>query len=126
MIYEAAVPVSHTRHLNWSVEVGTDYAFCRNVNAVPLMAAEFASAACEYAIVLGGTGDVVMPVAVLGARPDQNLYVTSQGGDSLCGKRAQIPAAIPVRIPAHRSALQEAERVELARTDASADQSRLW
>jgi len=80
MIYEAAVPVSHTRHLNWSVEVGTDYAFCRNVNAVPLMAAEFASAACEYAIVLGGTGDVVMPVAVLGVRPDQNLYVTSQGG----------------------------------------------
>ena len=59
MIYEAAVPVSHTRHLNWSVEVGTDYAFCRNVNAVPLMAAEFASAACEYAIVLGGTVDVV-------------------------------------------------------------------
>ena len=80
MIYETAVPVSYARHGGWSVEVGTDYAFCRNVNSVPLMAAEFASAASEYAIVFGGTGDVVMPLAVVGIRPDQNLYVTSQGG----------------------------------------------
>ena len=80
MIYETAVPVSHARHGNWYLEVGTDYAFCRNVNSVPLMAAEFASAALEYAIVFGGTGDVVMPVAVLGVRPDENLYVTNQGG----------------------------------------------
>jgi hypothetical protein len=80
MIYETAVPVSQTRHGDWSVEVGTDYAFCRSVNSVPVMAAEFASAAPEYAIVLGGTGDVVLPVVVLGIRPDQNLYVTAQGG----------------------------------------------
>ena len=79
MIYEAAVPVSHTRHGNWYLEVGTNYAFCRSVNSVPLMAAEFASAALEYAVVFGGTGDVVMPAAVLGLRPDQNLYVTNQG-----------------------------------------------
>jgi hypothetical protein len=79
MIYETAVPVSPLRHRDWSVEVGTDYTFCRNVNSVPLMGAEFASAVLEYAIVFGGTGDFVMPVAVLGVRPDQNLYVTSQG-----------------------------------------------
>ena len=80
MIYETAVPVSHTRHGNWYLEVGTDYAFCRSVNSVPLMAAEFASAALEYAVVFGGTGDAVMPLAVLGLRPDENLYVTNQGG----------------------------------------------
>jgi hypothetical protein len=79
LIYEAAVPVSHTRHGNWYLEVGTNYAFCRSVNSVPLMAAEFASAALEYAVVFGGTGNVVMPVAVLGLRPGQNLYVTNQG-----------------------------------------------
>jgi hypothetical protein len=45
MIYETAVPVSHARHGNWSLEVGTTYAFCRKVNSVPLMATEFASAA---------------------------------------------------------------------------------
>jgi len=44
------------------------------------MAAEFASAALEYAIVFGGTGDVVLPAAVLGVRTDENLYVTEQGG----------------------------------------------
>jgi len=44
------------------------------------MAAEFASAALEYAIVFGGAGDVVLPAAVLGVRTDENLYVTEQGG----------------------------------------------
>jgi SapC len=77
MIYETAVPVSHARHGNWSLEVGTNYAFCRNINSVPLMAAEFASAALEYAVVFGE--DVVMPAAVLGVRTDENLYVTKQG-----------------------------------------------
>jgi len=80
MIYETAVPVSRTRHGNWSLEIGTNYAFCRNINSVPLMAAEFASAALEYAIVFGGAGDVVLPAAVLGVRNDENLYVTKQGG----------------------------------------------
>jgi hypothetical protein len=44
------------------------------------MAAEFARAALEYAIVFGGPGDVVMPAAVLGLRPDENLYVAKEGG----------------------------------------------
>ena len=70
MIYETAVPVSHARHGNWSLQVGTDYAFCRHVNSVPLMAAEFASAALEYAVVFWRTGETVMPVGVLGVRTD--------------------------------------------------------
>jgi SapC len=60
--------------------MGTNYAFCRNINSVPVMAAEFASAALEYAIVFGGTGDVVMPVTVLGVRTDENLFLTKEGG----------------------------------------------
>ena len=44
------------------------------------MAAEFAGAALEYAVVFGGTGDAVMPVTVLGVRADENLYVTKEGG----------------------------------------------
>jgi SapC len=78
-IYETTVPVSHAQHGDWSLEVGSDYAFCRNLNSVPLMVSEFASAALEYAIVFGGTGDVVLPAAVLGVRTDENLYVTKQG-----------------------------------------------
>src|SRR5439155_17415335 len=44
LIYENAAPVSKTRHAGMSVEVGNDYGFARNVNAVPLMAVEFPSA----------------------------------------------------------------------------------
>jgi hypothetical protein len=79
MIYETAVPLSHSRHRNWFLQAGTDFAFCRNVNSVPLVTAEFERAALEYAIVFGGTGDLVTPVAVLGIRADENSYVRSDG-----------------------------------------------
>ena len=79
MIYQNPVPVSYARHGHWSVEKGMDYAFCRNVNAVPLMVTEFANAALEYSIVFTGNGDVVMPVAILGVRADDNLYINQQG-----------------------------------------------
>lgn len=80
LIYETATPVAHARHGNWSVEVGTDYSFSRGVNSVPLMSVEILGAAAEYAVVFGGTGDVVMPAVILGLRGDENLYLTEQGG----------------------------------------------
>src|SRR5215468_4157783 len=80
MIYESAVPVSRERHGNVYVDVGSDYAFSRHVNSVPLMATEFANAALEYPVVFGETGAVVIPAAVLGLRADENLYVGKQGG----------------------------------------------
>lgn len=79
LIYEAAVPVSHARHGNWSVEVGADYGFSKRINSVPLMAVEFPAASAEYSIVFGGTGDVVMPAVILGLRADENLYVSEAG-----------------------------------------------
>lgn len=79
MIYENAVPVSHTRHGDWFVEKVTDYTFCRKVNSVPLMAAEFARAALEYPIVFAEGGEAVIPAAVLGIRTDENVYVTENG-----------------------------------------------
>jgi SapC protein len=79
LIYETAVPVSSGRHGKSSVEV-TDYNFTRNVNAVPLVAAEFPEACAEYAIVFAGEGDNLMPVVILGARQNENLYLTEDGG----------------------------------------------
>jgi hypothetical protein len=79
LIYEAAVPVTEARHGEWSVEVGADYGFCRGVNSVPLMEVEFPPAAGEFVIVFGGTGDTVMPAAILGLREEQNLYVAEDG-----------------------------------------------
>lgn len=80
LIYETATPVAHARHGDWSVEVGTDYSFSRGVNSVPLMSVEILSAAAEYAVVFGGTGDVVMPAVILGLRGEENLYLTEHGG----------------------------------------------
>jgi len=79
LIYEAAVPVSATRHGNWSADIGKDYSFSKSINSVPLTAVEFPAAAAEYAIVFAGEGDVVLPVAILGVRAAQNLYLDEAG-----------------------------------------------
>jgi hypothetical protein len=76
LIYETAVPVSFQSHGKWSVEVA-DYAFSRNVNALPLTAVEFPRAAAEYAIVFAGGADEPMPAVILGVRANENLYLSS-------------------------------------------------
>jgi hypothetical protein len=76
LIYESAVPVSATRHRGVSFEATGSYAFSAGINAVPLMAVEFPFAVAEYAIVFSADGDEVMPVAVLGIRNEQNLYLS--------------------------------------------------
>jgi hypothetical protein len=77
LIYESAVPVSAARHREVSFEPAKGYAFSAGINAVPLMAVEFMLAATEYAIVFTESGDDVLPAAVLGIRPDQNLYLSA-------------------------------------------------
>lgn len=79
LIYQNAVPVTVARHRGISVKTGRDFDFAREVNAVPLMAAEFAQAGQEYAIVFAGEGDDVAPVVLLGVRDDENLFVAEDG-----------------------------------------------
>ncbi|GLS43627.1 SapC family protein [Methylobacterium brachythecii] len=79
LIYERAVPVTRQRHGSWSVKAGSTFEFARSVNSVPLMVAEFANAAAEYAVVFGGAADEIIPVALLGIRDNENLYVKDSG-----------------------------------------------
>lgn len=79
MIYERAVPVSSDRHRDWSVRMGRDFGFAREVNSVPLLAAEFLAAAPHYAIVFAGDGKDVFPAVVLGMMPNSNAYVAADG-----------------------------------------------
>lgn len=79
LIYETAIPVSSGRHAKGSVDVGKDFTFMRGVNSVPLMAVEFPEAAQEYVIVFAGAPDDLMPLVVLGARQNENLYVDPNG-----------------------------------------------
>ncbi|HEX7889955.1 MAG TPA: SapC family protein [Ramlibacter sp.] len=75
LIYETAVPVSSARHRKCAIEPGKGYGFARKINSVPLTAVEFPLAAAEYAIVFAQNGEDVVPVAILGARAGENLYV---------------------------------------------------
>ena len=79
LIYERAVPVNKGRHRDWSVKTGKDYRFAQHVNSVPLMAAEFSTAAAEYAIVFAGNEEAVMPIIILGVRDRENLYLAEAG-----------------------------------------------
>jgi hypothetical protein len=79
LIYERAVPVNPRQHGDLSVKSGTDYGFAKQVNSVPLMAAEFEPACGEYAIVFAGQGKDVMPVVLLGVRDQENLYIDDKG-----------------------------------------------
>jgi hypothetical protein len=79
LIYETAVPVSNARHAQYSVEVGADFSFTRNLNSVPLMAVEFPLSAPDYPIVFAGSADAVMPAVILGARGNENLFISESG-----------------------------------------------
>lgn len=80
LFYRRVTPVSVQRHADWCVEGAGDYAFARNVNAVPLMAVEFLQAAREYAIVFVRSDETLMPVVLLGVEGGSNAYVTETGG----------------------------------------------
>ena len=78
LIYEKAVPVSSKRHRDWSVAKTDDMGFASEVNSVPLVAAEFPVAASEYVMVFAGQDNIV-PIAILGVKDKQNLYLKEDG-----------------------------------------------
>ena len=79
LIYERAVPVSRQSHGDLAVKTGGNFGFARHVNSVPLMAAEFAHATAEYAVVFAGQGEEIIPVVLLGVRDNENLFLNEDG-----------------------------------------------
>ncbi|WP_170608536.1 SapC family protein [Ruegeria arenilitoris] len=79
LIYENAVPVSKLRHENFSVDIGEDFSFAKEINAVPAMTAEFSHLAREFPIGFAKSGSIFVPVALLGLRDEENLYVAEDG-----------------------------------------------
>jgi hypothetical protein len=75
LIYGSAVAISRERHAKWSVEVGANYQFTRNLNALPVLAAEFIAAAREYPIVFSKMADAIQPVVLLSMRGEENLFL---------------------------------------------------
>jgi len=74
--YEKPVLLDRERHKRLRVRTSSDFAFARKANSVYLAGVEFNEAMKEYAIVFtrGGSGRMV-PVAMLGLRARENLFV---------------------------------------------------
>jgi hypothetical protein len=80
LFYELVTPISNARHEKWSVKAEGSYKFAADVNAVPLMTAEFVAATHEYPIVFSvDADDNVMPVAVMGLDANKSLFVAEDG-----------------------------------------------
>lgn len=78
MFYRAPRPLDSSRHAELALRDGGNYAFAASTNSVPLNAIEFLLASKHYPIVFTA-GAAPMPVAVLGLRDRQNLFVDAAG-----------------------------------------------
>ncbi|GAA0642497.1 SapC family protein [Brevundimonas lenta] len=78
LFYGQPEPLSLEAHANLGVEpVDKPYAFVGQTNMVPLTVTEFAPAALSYPVIF--VGENKQPVAVMGLRAGENLFVNEDG-----------------------------------------------
>ncbi|TXL72972.1 SapC family protein [Vineibacter terrae] len=78
LFYTQPAPVDANRHRGKSLRDNPGFGFSVRTNSVPVSGAEFALAQRHYPIVFSGQ-DGAVPVAVLGLRADENLFVRRDG-----------------------------------------------
>ena len=79
MYYEKPVLLNRDKHRRRKVLPSTSFAFARTANSLYLAGVEFNEASKEYAIVFTrSAGGRIVPVAMLGLRTRENLYVDEQ------------------------------------------------
>jgi hypothetical protein len=75
MFYEKPVPLNREQHKGFGVTpVDKPFEFMKKSHFLPLTAAEFGAAAASYPIIFAG--DDRAPLAVIGIRTEENLFVT--------------------------------------------------
>lgn len=75
MFYGKPQPLSKDKHKGFGVkQVAKPFEFMEKQHFMPLTAVEFAAASASYPVVFGG--DERNPIAIMGIRPDENLFVT--------------------------------------------------
>jgi hypothetical protein len=79
LFYSNVVPLSAERHAGWHIRTQKDYSFAGRTTSVPLMTAEFLQASRSFPIVFAGSEDQLIPVQLLGARQDENVFVGPGG-----------------------------------------------
>lgn len=76
--YKNVVPLDRERHRKLRLRTDGGVRFAAGTHFVPLAAVELYEAAREYPVVFTG-GDDATPVAILGLRAGENLYVDANG-----------------------------------------------
>jgi hypothetical protein len=76
LFYDKPVALNKVTHKDTRITpLGGDYSFARQTNSVILAGIEFTEAAKEYPIVFAQAGESFVPVALLGLRNEENLFV---------------------------------------------------
>jgi len=79
LFYSEPVALNREQHKLMKVDPPKDFGFTRETNSVVLAGVEFAEASRHYPIVFTRNGDQVIPVAVLGMRDRENLFIDADG-----------------------------------------------
>jgi len=79
LFYERPVPLNVDVHLKTRLgSLGANAGFAANTNSIPLAAVEFVDTAREYPIAFAGQeGGALFPIALVGVRQNENLFVTA-------------------------------------------------
>jgi hypothetical protein len=79
LFYEKPVVLNREQHRTARIGSLASFSFAAKTNSVVLAAAEFVEACKEYPIVFAQIGDRMVPVALLGLRENENLFVNKSG-----------------------------------------------
>ncbi len=81
MFYGQPTPINRNKHRDARIRsISGDYSFAKGTNSVLLAGVEFIEASKEYPIVFSRLGeDRYVPVALLGLRNEENLFVGEDG-----------------------------------------------
>lgn len=78
-LFQRPVLLDRDRHRKLRLRPGNSAAFLSQLNALVLTGPEFADAAREYPVVFARAGERIQPVAMLGLRDGENLFVEADG-----------------------------------------------
>ena len=79
LFYEKPVAVNRDQHRKTKIGSVQNLSFAAKTNSVPLTGVEFIEACKEYPIVFAKVGERKVPVALLGLRDNENLFVDAEG-----------------------------------------------
>lgn len=80
LFYDKPVALNKSVHKDLKIKAeAADFSFATETNSVILAGVEFTEAAKEYPIVFAEAGESMVPVALLGLRNAENLFVDAKG-----------------------------------------------